>query len=144
MKPSDRIKIISEIANRLAPDDWSLIDLTLRQFGLPWRDNWSGSTTNYIVEMIQGADDQSLLDLAHHLEITPINNISKKILPQCEVKELIQEIDNQKALMISVATGGSRIQEVNEEYKKRRILIMSKLQAMSIQNPNSYPDLWNW
>jgi len=46
--------------------------------------------------------------------------------------------------MISVATGGSRIQEVNEEYKKRRILIMSKLQAMSIQDPNLYPDLWNW
>jgi len=78
MKPSDRIKIISEIANRLAPADWSLIDLTLRQFGLPWRDNWSGSTTHYIVEMIQGADGQFLLDLAHHLEITPMIISPKK------------------------------------------------------------------
>ncbi|HEY9636345.1 MAG TPA: hypothetical protein V6D14_23270 [Coleofasciculaceae cyanobacterium] len=52
MKPSDRIKIISEIANSLAPADYSLIDLTLRQFGLSWTVQWEGNKIGYVVEMI--------------------------------------------------------------------------------------------
>lgn len=144
MKPSDRIKIISEIANSLAPADYSLIDLTLRQFGLPWTEQWNGDKFGYVVEMIQKADDQSLLDLASHLGINPGDNIGKETLAYFEAKELIQEIDKQKALMIDVATGGSRIQQVNDEYKERRISIISKLQAAGIQDPNPYSDLWNW
>ncbi len=76
MKPSDRIKIISEIANTLAPADYSLIDLTLRQFGLPWTEQWYGDKIGYVVEMIQTADDQCLFDLASHLGIKPVDNIS--------------------------------------------------------------------
>ncbi|MEW6495951.1 MAG: hypothetical protein AB1589_26035 [Cyanobacteriota bacterium] len=144
MKPSDRIKIISEIANSLAPADYSLIDLTLSQFGLPWAEQWSGDKIGYVVEMIQKADDQSLLDLASHLGINPVNNIGKETIVYSEAKELIQEIDKQKALMIDVATGGSRIQQVNDEYKERRISIISKLQVVGIQDPNPYSDLWSW
>lgn len=144
MKPSDRIKIISEIANILAPADYSLIDLTLRQFGLPWTETWSEDKVGYVVEMIQTADDQSLLDLASHLEINPVNNIVKETLAYSEAKELIQAIDKQKTLMIDVATGGSRIQQVNDEYKEQRISIISKLQAANIQDPNPYSDLWGW
>jgi hypothetical protein len=144
MKPSDRIKIISEIANSLAPADYSLIDLTLRQFGLSWTEQWHGNKIGYVVEMIQTADDQCLLDLASHLGINPVDNIGKETLAYSEAKELIQEIDKQKALMIDVATGGSRIQQVNDEYKERRISIISKLQAAGIQDPNPYSDLWNW
>ncbi len=144
MKPSDRIKIISEIANSLAPADYSLIDLTLRQFGLSWTVQWEGNKIGYVVEMIQTADDQSLLDLASHLGINPVDNIGKETLAYSEAKELIQEIDKQKALMIDVATGGSRIQQVNDEYKERRISIISRLQVAGIQEPNPYSDLWNW
>jgi hypothetical protein len=144
MKPSDRIKIISEIANSLAPADYSLIDLTLRQFGLSWTEQWYGNKIGYVLEMIQTADDQSLLDLASHLGINPVDDIGKETLAYSEAKELIQEIDKQKALMIDVATGGSRIQQVNDEYKERRISIISKLQAAGIQDPNPYSDLWNW
>ncbi len=144
MKPSDRIKIISEIANTLAPADYSLIDLTLRQFGLPWTEQWYGDKIGYVVEMIQTADDQSLLDLASHLGINPVDNIGKETLADSEAKELIQEIDKQKALMIDVATGGSRIQKVNDEYKERRISLISRLQVAGIQEPNPYSDLWNW
>jgi hypothetical protein len=144
MKPSDRIKIISEIANTLAPADYSLIDLTLRQFGLPWTEQWYADKIGYVVEMIQTADDQCLLDLASHLGINPVDNIGKETLADSEAKELIQEIDKQKALMIDVATGGSRIQQVNDEYKERRISIISRLQAAGIQDPNPYSGLWNW
>jgi hypothetical protein len=144
MKPSDRIKIISEIANSLAPADYSLIDLTLREFGLPWREQWYRDKIGYVVEMIQTADDQCLLDLASHLGINPVDNIGKETLAYSGGKELIQEIEKQKALMIDVATGGARIQQVNDEYKERRISIISKLQAAGIQAPNPYSDLWNW
>lgn len=144
MKPSDRIRIISEIARSLDSYEYSLIDLTLRQFGLPWTDQWHGDKTSYIIEMIQEGDDQCLLDLASHLEITFINNTGETKFTHADIKDLLQNIDQQKAVMIDVATGGSRIQEVNEEYKERRISVMSKLQMMGLQDPNPFSDLWNW
>lgn len=106
MKPSDRIRIISEIASSLDSSEWSLIDLTFRQFGLPWTDEWFGDKTNYIVEMIQGGDDQCLLNLASHLGITYTSNTSKTAFTYSEVKELLQDIDKQKTVIIDVATGG--------------------------------------
>lgn len=144
MKPSDRIRIISEIARCLDFCEYSLIDLTLRQFGLPWTDQWHGDKTSYIIEMIQGGDDQCLLDLASHLEIAFISNTSKTTFNHSEIKDLLQNIDQQKAVMIDVATGGSRIQEVNEEYKERRISVISNLQAMGLEDPNPFSDLWSW
>jgi len=44
--------------------------------------------------------------------------------------------------MISVSTGGSRIQEVNEEYKARKQRIREGLEALGITDPNPYSDLW--
>lgn len=144
MKASDRIRIISEIASSLDSAEWSLVDLTLRQFELPWTDQWSGSKIDYIIEMIQGSDNQCLLDLASHLGIASGNSTSETALTYSEVKSLLQDIDKQKTVMIDVATGGSRIQEVNEEYKEKRISIISKLQVMGLQDPNPFSDLWNW
>jgi hypothetical protein len=43
--------------------------------------------------------------------------------------QLVAAVEEQKNLMISVATGERRIQEVNEEYKKRRGEIGKMLQA---------------
>ena len=59
-------------------------------------------------------------------------------------EELIDEIEAQHDLMISVSTGGSRIQEVNEEYKARRQRIREGLEARGIKDPNPYSDLWRW
>ena len=42
LTPSDRVRIISEIGRRLGASAWTLIHLTLDQFGLPTL-NWSGS-----------------------------------------------------------------------------------------------------
>ncbi|PKL19555.1 MAG: TIR domain-containing protein [Spirochaetae bacterium HGW-Spirochaetae-5] len=68
MSPSERIKHIKEISKELAKEDWGLLDLTLKQFGLPWTDQWSGSDKErYVVEMLNDALDESLLDLAKHL-----------------------------------------------------------------------------
>ena len=144
MKPSDRIRIISEIARSLESYEYPLIDLTLRQFGLPWTDQWHGDKTSYIIEMIQEGDDQCLLDLASHLEITFTNNTGGTKFTHADIKDLLQNINQQKAVMIDVATGGSRIQEVNEEYKERRTSVMSKIQMMGLQDPNPFSDLWSW
>jgi len=68
LSPSQRIGLIKEIADRLAPESWAIIDLTLKQFGLPWTDEWSGSDSHrYVLKMIEKASDEALLDLAQHL-----------------------------------------------------------------------------
>ncbi|PTN32380.1 toll/interleukin-1 receptor domain-containing protein [Desulfonatronum sp. SC1] len=70
MKPSDRINLIKEISAFLGKENWTLIDLTLKQFKFPWSDQWNGnSTEDYIIDMISNAEDQSLVDLAKHLGV---------------------------------------------------------------------------
>ena len=36
LTPSDRITLIKEIGQRLTGEEWPLIDVTLKQFALPW------------------------------------------------------------------------------------------------------------
>ena len=67
LTPSDRVRVISEIGRRLGSVEWSLVDLTLRQFGLPWREDWSGDTQAYVLRMIEDGDDDVLLSLGRHL-----------------------------------------------------------------------------
>jgi len=59
-------------------------------------------------------------------------------------EELLAEIESQRDLMISVSTGGDRIQNVNDEYKDRRERIRRGLGALGIRDPNPYSDLWRW
>jgi len=67
MKPSDRIKQITAIAKSLESEEWSLIDFTLKQFGLPWLDTWSKDKYSYLLEMLSDAPAESLLELGKHL-----------------------------------------------------------------------------
>jgi hypothetical protein len=57
---------------------------------------------------------------------------------------LIEAIEAQKNLMIAVATGGPRIQEVNSEYQSRRKEIRRLLKNLELEDPNPYEDLWAW
>jgi hypothetical protein len=59
-------------------------------------------------------------------------------------EQLIQEIEDQRALMISVSTGGPRIQVKNPEYMERRLRIKAALLERSVDDPNPYGDLWAW
>jgi len=43
LTPSERVNVIAEIARRLGRNEWPLIDLTLRQFSLPWANDWQGT-----------------------------------------------------------------------------------------------------
>jgi TIR domain len=67
LSPSERTKLITEIATRLSRYDWSLIDLTLHQFSLPSEDTWYGTPFAYVIAMVQRATDKALIDLAEHL-----------------------------------------------------------------------------
>ena len=67
LSPSERVALIKEIAGRLATEDWPLIDVTLKQFSLPWTDDWQGTEHAYVLHMIEKAPDQSLIDLAQHV-----------------------------------------------------------------------------
>ena len=56
-----------EISDRLGGEDWPLIDVTLKQFGLPRSDTWNGTRTAYVLEMLEDAGDRPLVDLAQHV-----------------------------------------------------------------------------
>lgn len=71
MGPSERIAIIVEISRRLAAEKWSIVDLTLRQFGLPTTESWSSSGDEYIMFNLENAEPEVLLGLANHLGFSP-------------------------------------------------------------------------
>jgi hypothetical protein len=58
--------------------------------------------------------------------------------------DLITEVEAQRSLMVAVATGGPRIQEVNQEYIDRREGIAAELRRRGLDDPNPHNDLWAW
>jgi hypothetical protein len=68
MKPGDRIKLIKRVAGGLGKLDWGDLDLTLRQFGLPWSEVWNDNDPKaYAVAHIESAEDDKLLELEEYL-----------------------------------------------------------------------------
>ncbi len=69
MKPSDRIHLIRDVAQALGQESWNLIDLTLKQFGLPWTNDWGGGGDReaYVMDMISESSDEALLELGKHV-----------------------------------------------------------------------------
>lgn len=65
-------------------------------------------------------------------------------MPEMNDQELVTLINEQRKVMISVATGEERIQDVNEAYIARRVEIMRALQRRFLEDPNSFTDLWKW
>ena len=57
---------------------------------------------------------------------------------------LIELLDAQKRLLISVATGGQRIDDVNHQYTQRRKRLHDGLRAHGVKPPFPYEDLWAW
>lgn len=67
LKPTQRIKLIKEIAERLSGEGWSLIDLTLEQFGFPISPTWSGNEYAYLVDHVSKGTDEKLVELGEHV-----------------------------------------------------------------------------
>ena len=67
LSKSQRVRIIKDIADHLDSEDWTTIDLTLKQFDFPISDQWSGTIKSYIVKMVEDAKDDDLIELGQHL-----------------------------------------------------------------------------
>lgn len=67
LSASQRISLLKEIGSRLQMEEWSLIDITLTQFGLPTSTTWSGNKYDYILDMSQVGSDSALVELAQHV-----------------------------------------------------------------------------
>ncbi|RJP57220.1 MAG: hypothetical protein C4541_10625 [Candidatus Auribacter fodinae] len=59
-------------------------------------------------------------------------------------KELLQSIEKLKNIMVSVSTGGQRIQNINAAYQNSYRDVDNELNNRTIKNPNPYSDLWEW
>jgi len=70
LTPSQRIKILKEVAERLATEEWPVIDLTLTQFKLPIEGSWSGGKDGYVLHMAKDAPDEVINGLAEHFELS--------------------------------------------------------------------------
>jgi hypothetical protein len=64
---AQRITGLKEIAWRLRGDEWHIIDVTLKQFGLPTSNNAHGGQEPYILAMVEDASDGDLIELAEYL-----------------------------------------------------------------------------
>ena len=58
--------------------------------------------------------------------------------------ELIKHIEKLKSIMVSVSTGGERIDNVNTEYQSSYAEVDAALHNRGLENPNPYSDLWEW
>ena len=62
-----RVFLIREIAKRLSIEEYPLIDLTLKEFDLPWADSWQGSKHDYVMAMLEKQSDKKLIGVGKHL-----------------------------------------------------------------------------
>lgn len=59
-------------------------------------------------------------------------------------EQLKKDLESLKDLMISVATGGERIQSVDERYKTLHNSILIRCKKLNIKYENSFVGLWDW
>lgn len=59
-------------------------------------------------------------------------------------EELIQKIEKLKNLMISVSTGGAKINDVNRDYQSVYSEVDTEISSRELENLNQYSDLWEW
>jgi len=64
---SQRVSLIKEIVKRLSIENYSIIDMTLTEFGLPTTNTWNGGSDSYVMEMVKGQDNSKLLAIGKHL-----------------------------------------------------------------------------
>ena len=68
------------------------------------------------------------------------DNLTSDVSP----KDLLSLIVETKQMMKDVATGQSRIQDINADYQSKYTLISNVLNQLGINNPNNCTTLWDW
>ncbi|WP_040727827.1 hypothetical protein [Thiomicrorhabdus sp. Kp2] len=132
-------------------------------------DNWNGGTTIYgiycrvplelysNIELEIQAIEQSIKNKAETLFRSYPDSwvgevvISPELADEIHGKaykisheELVKLLESQKSVMVSVSTGGARIQDVNTEYQSNLSEISEALRERGLVNPNTFKDLWEW
>lgn len=67
LTPSQRVTLVKEISRRLSGEEWPLIDVTLKAFGLPTTDSWNSGREAYVIENVEHASDAVLMQVAAHV-----------------------------------------------------------------------------
>ena len=82
--------------------------------------------------------DMEITDITYRLDADSLKNTPD------DTEDLLQQLDRLRNLMISVSTGGPRVNEVNAEYKRHYSQLTEQLEHRGIRNTVPYPDLWDW
>lgn len=157
---ADKLDELSELLSNAA--------ITIEQTGY---DNWNGGIYFYTIYLTIDIEtfvkirdrvqsiETSLLEkfniATRHIDNEEISSIM--IVPKAQVKidwsklsgittksKLIEDINYMKNVMISVSTGGQRIQDINDQYKPTYTIVDKALQKLNFKNPNPFRDLWEW
>jgi TIR domain len=67
LSASKRATLVKEVGKRLGAEEWPFIDATLNAFSLPTSNDWPGNALSYTLRMIEGATDETLMELAEHV-----------------------------------------------------------------------------
>lgn len=59
-------------------------------------------------------------------------------------EELIAALEQIKVLLISVSTGGQRIQDVQDRYQEMHASVAMELARRGLPNPIAFDNLWDW
>ncbi len=134
-------------------------------------DNWNGGTYGYTVYIGLSVKKYSTLSSEEitnierllgetinevsgdensyfHVKITPV--LSKgdinwdTIGGETGKTELKKDIETIRNIMISVATGGNRIQEENDRYQKLHKEVLQKSKKLNLTYNNTHESLWDW
>lgn len=135
-------------------------------------DNWNGGTYGYSVTLylpvtIYGAIPKERIEELEREYAELFNEVIKddnqnyfivRIAPRLmnadidwsliggEVgkQQLRSDLDAMKDVMISVATGGARIESVDARYKSLQLSISQKCKLLKVQYNNGFATLWEW
>ena len=135
-------------------------------------DNWNGGTYGYTVfvrlsvkhytsltsdriiqieRMFSDALNESIIGSSNdyfNVQIGPTlskDDIDWDIVGGINGKNILkQKIDTVKNIMVSVATGGYRIQEVDERYKSLHTEISNDCKKLNLTYNNTFYSLWDW
>ncbi len=105
MKPGERVTLIKRLAQRLSESDWPEIDLTLRQFGIPWTDDWRGNDRlQYCLAMLENGTDDNLTQLNEYLfgESHPSNISAQGRWPADHFRLFISHVHSQKGFITNL------------------------------------------
>lgn len=169
----DSRKIIATLANLFREggfvDEFNVLSKGECTIEVTDHDNWNGGTTVYGIFCSVPLDIYSDIELS----IQPVEqNIKAKaevlfrrhhqcwigdvvISPQlAEVikgkafkvshDDLVMLLEEQKSLMVSVATGGPKIKDKNDQYQSNLKTIAEALKERGVENPVPFKDLWQW